>query len=92
MLVVLAACESATDSGTAGVGESCFAAIPAVPKGGFQRTDYCTCKCGVTAGGDPSSVECSDCPGGFECCPLFSLGAVAGDYCVRENTCEAGGY
>ena len=55
---------------------------------GIEDRIYCTCKCGVTAGGDPSSIECSDCPSGYECCPLFSLGAIAGDYCVREDTCE----
>ena len=48
---------------------------------------YCTCKCGVSAGGDPSTVTCDDCPTGFECCPLLGIGPAAGDYCVRKGTC-----
>jgi len=51
---------------------------------------YCTCKCGVSAGGDAQSTTCNSCPEGFECCPIFAIGGefLKGDYCVREGTCE----
>ncbi len=55
---------------------------------GIRDRIYCTCKCGVEAGGDPDSISCSSCPDGFECCPLFGIGEIAGDYCVLEGTCE----
>ena len=55
---------------------------------GIEDRIYCTCKCGVTAGGDPRSIGCEVCPNGFECCPTFALGDAAGDYCVRAGTCE----
>lgn len=51
---------------------------------------YCTCKCGVTAGGDPQTITCDECPDTYECCPVFSIGGEGfkGDYCVRKGTCE----
>lgn len=51
---------------------------------------YCTCKCGVTAGGDPQTVTCEECPESFVCCPIFSIGGEGfkGDYCVRKGTCD----
>jgi len=55
---------------------------------GIRDRIHCTCKCGVTAGGDGNSITCDACPGGFECCPLLTTGEARGDYCVREGTCE----
>ncbi len=55
---------------------------------GVKDRIYCTCKCGVMAGGDPHSITCDACPRGFTCCPLFDIGEIAGDYCVLDGTCE----
>jgi hypothetical protein len=71
---------------TAPCGESCGWV-------GIEDRIYCTCKCGVTAGGDSQTITCDACPGGFECCPIFSIGGEGfkGDYCVRDGTCERAG-
>jgi len=60
---------------------------------GIEDRIYCTCKCGVTAGGDPQTITCEECPDGYECCPVFSIGGEGfkGDYCVRKKTCEQAG-
>jgi hypothetical protein len=43
---------------------------------------YCTCRCG----GPKTSVEFCECPDGFSCQPVLSLGGdgIRGDYCVRN--------
>ncbi len=57
----------------------------------IERRVYCTCKCAAEAS---ETIDCPACPDGFECCPLFTIGAadLAGSYCVRAGTCvDAGG-
>jgi hypothetical protein len=54
---------------------------------------YCSCRCANTAGATDDGANYCECPSGFACTKLDSLGLgdqfLAGSYCVRDGTNEA---